>query len=75
LLPDREVYFNLAGIGCLQVERQVLTLPEARVKTFQFVFEMGRLPITRLAALYVLLEPDPFFEFFLSILRDLGVLI
>ena len=49
-LPDREVKFKLARIGCLEGERQVLTLPEARVKTFQFVFDTGRLPITRLAA-------------------------
>ncbi len=58
LLPDREVKFKLARIGCLEGERQVLTLPEARVKMFQFVFETGRLPITRLAALSMfLIEP------------------
>ncbi len=58
LLPDREVKFKLARIGCLDGERRVLTLPEAQVKMFQFVFETGRIPITRLASLSMfLIEP------------------
>ncbi len=58
---------NLARIGCLQGEREVLTLQEARVKMFQFVFETRRLAITRLTALCILANNDlkmTYFAFF-----------